>query len=171
MDIWCIWCGDVKSTLCHGTDNNVVTGLASAHQWTCVCQRDRQLTTFLSSTSRKVLCSRKLKTRCTKVQRWRKETTCCVSLRETCSASPRGICFDCQSEQKRRETKPQTLLIFSFGIFRGAFLLSLMIFYQDSNRDLRLSKRPEWSEVDWQTPLLPGVLDKKDKSEVRSDQT
>merc|ERR1712066_212471 len=37
---------------------------------------------------------------------------------------------------------------------------------EDSNRDLRLSKRPEWSEVDWQTPLLPGVLDKKDKSEV-----
>ena len=129
MDIWCIWCGDVKSTLCHGTDSNVVTGLASAHQWTCVCQRDRQLTTFLSSTSRKVLCSRKLKTRCTKVQRWRKETTCCVSLRETffvspsatCSASPRGICFDCQSEQKRRETKPQTLLIFSYGIFSWGF--------------------------------------------------
>merc|ERR1719237_2025164 len=36
---------------------------------------------------------------------------------------------------------------------------------EDSNRDLRLSKRPEWSEADWQTPLLPGVLDKKDKSE------
>merc|ERR1712130_497858 len=34
--------------------------------------------------------------------------------------------------------------------------------YRDSNRDLRLSKRPEWSEVDWQPPLL----DKKDKSEV-----
>ena len=34
---------------------------------------------------------------------------------------------------------------------------------QDSNRDLRLSKRPEWSEVDWQPPLL----DKKDQSEVR----
>merc|ERR1712222_170270 len=33
---------------------------------------------------------------------------------------------------------------------------------EDSNRDLRLSKRPEWSEVDWQPPLL----DKKDKSEV-----
>merc|ERR1712108_132262 len=32
---------------------------------------------------------------------------------------------------------------------------------EDSNRDLRLSKRPEWSEVDWQPPLL----DKKDKSE------
>merc|ERR1712107_538873 len=31
-----------------------------------------------------------------------------------------------------------------------------------SNRDLRLSKRPEWSEVEWQ-PLL---LDKKDKTEV-----
>merc|ERR1711963_278083 len=31
-----------------------------------------------------------------------------------------------------------------------------------SNRDLRLSKRPEWSEVDWQPPLL----DKKDKTEV-----
>merc|ERR1712130_521136 len=23
---------------------------------------------------------------------------------------------------------------------------------EDSNRDLRLSKRPEWSEVDWQPP-------------------
>merc|ERR1712228_646716 len=34
---------------------------------------------------------------------------------------------------------------------------------EDSNRDLRLSKRPEWSEVDWQPPLL----DKKDQSEVR----
>merc|ERR1711936_961015 len=33
---------------------------------------------------------------------------------------------------------------------------------EDSNRDLRLSKRPEWSEVDWQPPLL----DKKDQSEV-----
>merc|ERR1712032_1629302 len=33
---------------------------------------------------------------------------------------------------------------------------------EDSNRDLRLSKRPEWSEVDWQPPLL----DKKDKSEM-----
>merc|ERR1719234_2362810 len=31
---------------------------------------------------------------------------------------------------------------------------------EDSNRDLRLSKRPDWSEVDWQP------LDKKDKSEV-----
>merc|ERR1711963_301346 len=31
-----------------------------------------------------------------------------------------------------------------------------------SNRDLRLSKRPEWSEVEWQPPLL----DKKDKTEV-----
>merc|ERR1712038_361775 len=30
-----------------------------------------------------------------------------------------------------------------------------------SNRDLRLSKRPEWSEVEWQPPLL----DKKDKTE------
>merc|ERR1712038_1583570 len=30
-----------------------------------------------------------------------------------------------------------------------------------SNRDLRLSKRPEWSEVDWQPPQL----DKKDKTE------
>merc|ERR1711962_1629242 len=29
-----------------------------------------------------------------------------------------------------------------------------------SNRDLRLSKRPEWSEVEWQPPLL----DKKDKT-------
>ena len=38
--------------------------------------------------------------------------------------------------------------------------------YQDSNRDLRLSKRPEWSEVDWQPPLL----DKKDKSEVSLNQ-
>merc|ERR1719507_263780 len=44
---------------------------------------------------------------------WIKETTCCVSLRETffvspsatCSASPRGICFDCQSEQKRTQTE------------------------------------------------------------------
>merc|ERR1711963_835436 len=34
--------------------------------------------------------------------------------------------------------------------------------YMNSNRDLRLSKRPNWSEVDWQPPLL----DKKDKSEV-----
>ena len=31
-----------------------------------------------------------------------------------------------------------------------------------SNRDLRLSKRPEWSEVEWQPPLL----DKKDKTIV-----
>ena len=31
-----------------------------------------------------------------------------------------------------------------------------------SNRDLRLSKRPEWSEVEWQPP----VLDKKDKTIV-----
>merc|ERR1711879_933157 len=31
-----------------------------------------------------------------------------------------------------------------------------------SNRDLRLSKRPEWSEVDWQPPLL----NKKDQSDV-----
>merc|ERR1712137_939886 len=31
-----------------------------------------------------------------------------------------------------------------------------------SNRDLRLSKRPEWSEVEWQPPQL----DKKDKTEV-----
>merc|ERR1719234_2910700 len=31
---------------------------------------------------------------------------------------------------------------------------------EDSNRDLRLSKRPDWSEVDWQP------LDKKDTSEV-----
>merc|ERR1711962_1140535 len=31
-----------------------------------------------------------------------------------------------------------------------------------SNRDLRLSKRPEWSEVEWQPPLL----DKRDKTEV-----
>merc|ERR1712107_500276 len=31
-----------------------------------------------------------------------------------------------------------------------------------SSRDLRLSKRPEWSEVEWQPPLL----DKKDKAEV-----
>merc|ERR1719234_2983751 len=30
---------------------------------------------------------------------------------------------------------------------------------EDSNRDLRLSKRPDWSEVDWQP------LDKKDTSE------
>merc|ERR1712156_1249961 len=30
-----------------------------------------------------------------------------------------------------------------------------------SNRDLRLSKRPEWSEVEWQPPQL----DKKDKTE------
>merc|ERR1712241_652219 len=30
-----------------------------------------------------------------------------------------------------------------------------------SNRDLRLSKRPEWSEVEWQPPLV----DKKDKTE------
>merc|ERR1712117_86324 len=30
-----------------------------------------------------------------------------------------------------------------------------------SNRDLRLSKRPEWSEVEWQPP----VLDKKEKTE------
>merc|ERR1711962_1210336 len=29
-----------------------------------------------------------------------------------------------------------------------------------SNRDLRLSKRPEWSEVEWQPPLL----DKRDKT-------
>merc|ERR1711988_1492071 len=32
-----------------------------------------------------------------------------------------------------------------------------------SNRDLRLSKRPEWSEVEWQPPLL----DKKDKKTER----
>merc|ERR1711973_431475 len=31
-----------------------------------------------------------------------------------------------------------------------------------SNRDLRLSKRPEWSEVEWQPPQL----DKKDINEV-----
>merc|ERR1711953_626168 len=35
-----------------------------------------------------------------------------------------------------------------------------------SNRDLRLSKRPEWSEVEWQPPLL----DKKDKT-VTMDKT
>ena len=144
MDIWCIWCGDVKSTLCHGTDNNVVTGLASAHQWTCVCQRDRQLTTFLSSTSRKVLCSRKLKTRCTKVQRWRKETTCCVSLRETffvspsatCSASPRGICFDCQSEQKRRETKPHNTSDLLLRDFFGGLFSSLWWFFTRTQTEI-----------------------------------
>merc|ERR1711879_310684 len=34
-----------------------------------------------------------------------------------------------------------------------------------SNRDLRLSKRPEWSEVDWQPPLL----DKKGQSRGADD--
>merc|ERR1711973_303710 len=34
-----------------------------------------------------------------------------------------------------------------------------------SNRDLRLSKRPEWSEVEWQPPLL----DKKDKDKTERD--
>merc|ERR1712079_30829 len=33
-----------------------------------------------------------------------------------------------------------------------------------SNRDLRLSKRPEWSEVEWQPPLL----DKKVKKHFRA---
>ena len=36
-----------------------------------------------------------------------------------------------------------------------------------SNRDLRLSKRPEWSEVEWQPPLV----DKKDKTIVGKNAT
>merc|ERR1719234_179042 len=37
---------------------------------------------------------------------------------------------------------------------------------EDSNRDLRLSKRPAWSEVDWQPPRP--LLDKKDTSEMHA---
>merc|ERR1711974_26747 len=104
----CSWCLQPW-----GSPRVILSGLASAHQWTCVCRSVHQLKTFLSSTSRKVLCWRKLKTWCTKVQCWRKETTCCVSQKGTFSASPsatfsaslRGICFDCQSEQKRTRTE------------------------------------------------------------------
>ena len=49
---------------------------------------------------------------------------------------------------------------------RKSHLLVTLFIYdplQDSsNRDLRLSKRPEWSEVEWQPPQL----DKKDKTIV-----
>ena len=49
---------------------------------------------------------------------------------------------------------------------RKSHLLVTLFIYdplQDSsNRDLRLSKRPEWSEVEWQPPHL----DKKDKTIV-----
>ena len=100
-------------------------GLASAPQWTCVCQSEHQLKTFLSSTTS----GKVLKTCCTKAQCWRKETTCCGSRRGTYFAcpsgisfvSPRGICFDCQSEQKRQD-------MFSYTLNLILYLLFLVVF-------------------------------------------
>ena len=70
---------------------------------------------------------------------------------------------------KRAEEARHVLIHFkSYPLFIvfGRLLPFLDNSHQDSNRDLRLSKRPEWSEVDWQPPLL----DKKDKSEVSLNQ-
>merc|ERR1712105_22856 len=47
------------------------------------------------------------------------------------------------------------------GLSKRDFLRLTKKSEDSSNRDLRLSKRPEWTEVEWQPPLL----DKKDKTE------
>ena len=59
---------------------------------------------------------------------------------------------------KKSEERKSHLLVTLF-IFRNPFNDPPQ---DSSNRDLRLSKRPEWSEVEWQPPQL----DKKDKTIV-----
>ena len=59
---------------------------------------------------------------------------------------------------KKAEERKSHLLVTMF-IFKNLFNDRPQ---DSSNRDLRLSKRPEWSEVEWQPPLV----DKKDKTIV-----